>query len=77
MTKPKNKDVKRKVAPELEEQLRTAREDLAVAERELKATLEALPSALRADKQMVSEALQLALGKLADAKLKLDAVLEP
>jgi hypothetical protein len=54
----------------------TAREDLATAEHELRGTLESLPSALRADKKMVSEALRLALDKLTDAKGKLESVLD-
>jgi hypothetical protein len=54
----------------------TAREDLAVAEQELKTALDGLPMKVRADKEMVSAALRLALDKLSDAKEKLEAVLD-
>ena len=60
----------------LQKRISQATEDLEVAERELRGTLEALPAALRAEKRMISEALQVAIGKVAAAKRKLEGALE-
>ena len=63
------------IAPAVKHHLAQAREDLSIAERELKSTLDSLPLALRADKQMVSNALRLALDKLSAARERVESVL--
>ena len=76
MNKRKPPKAPSKLPPDAKQHLAVAKEDLAIAERELKLTLESLPVALRADKEMVSDSLRLALDKLAEAKSRLESVLE-
>jgi len=61
--------------PELQERIAAAAAELAGAEQDLRTTLEALPFTLRAEKRIVSVALQAALEKLASAKRRLEGTL--
>jgi hypothetical protein len=62
---------------EHQQRIATAAAELAGAEQDLLTTLEALPSSVRADKRIVSTALQGALEKLATAKRRLEEMLVP
>jgi hypothetical protein len=64
------------ISPAAKQRLARATDDLAIAERELKHSLDTLPVTLRADKRMVSDGLRLALDKVADAKNRLQSVLK-
>ena len=61
--------------PEFQERITAATAELAGAEQDLRTTLEAIPSALRAEKRIISRALQAALEKLASAKQRLEGAL--
>lgn len=61
--------------PELQQRIAAAAAELASAERDLRMTLELLPSAARAEKRIISAALQAALAKLSAAKERLDGAL--
>ena len=61
--------------PELQERIAAAAAELAGAEQDLRTTLEAIPFALRAEKQIISVALQAGLEKLTSAKRRLEGAL--
>lgn len=61
--------------PEIQERIASATTDLAGAEQDLLTILESLPAEVRAEKRIVSSALQGALSKLSDAKKRLKGVL--
>jgi hypothetical protein len=65
------------VLPNIEKQIASARDHLAVAERELESALGELSRAERADKQMVTSRIQKAFSELAEARRRLDSLLAP
>jgi hypothetical protein len=65
-----------KFSPELQRRITEAREQLAVAERELEAALSELKVSERADKKMISERLEIAFAKLATGRRNLEAILQ-
>lgn len=60
--------------PELEEKIRSAREQLAAAERDLDTALSALAVVERSEKTMISKALQTAFDAVTTARTTLDDV---
>jgi hypothetical protein len=66
---------KKPATAELQERIGAAAAELAGAEQALRTALEALPAALRAEKQIISATLTEALEKVAAAKGKLEGAL--